>query len=174
MDALIRDVLHMAHVDGEAQMECFAVEDVLREAIGNLQEQLDEAAAQIVIDPSLPKFLGPRLVVRQVFQNLISNAVKYRHRDRVPEIHIASERRDHAWVFSVADNGQGIAPEYHDRIFEWFSRVPNTAATGSGVGLASSDRMLQRVGGRIWVESRTGQGSTFYFSVPSSNQAADC
>ena len=101
----------------------------------------------------------------QVFQNLIGNAIRYR-RDVPPRVHIAAERQGDAWLFSVKDNGIGIEPQYKDQVFGIFKRLHSTADSGTGMGLAICQRILERAGGRIWVESEVGSGSTFYFTIP--------
>jgi two-component system, chemotaxis family, sensor kinase Cph1 len=120
------------------------------------------------------RVVAPRPVIRQAFQNLLSNAIKYRQDKRPPEIHIRGYRQEGEWTFSVSDNGQGIPDEYRDRLFQWFSRVPGTKASGNGIGLASIERMLERVGGRIWMESEPGSGSTFHFTVPANQERVEC
>jgi signal transduction histidine kinase len=102
----------------------------------------------------------------QLFQNLISNALKYCEKERRPEIDVSAERRDDSWVFSVKDNGIGIAPEYHDQIFGVFKRLHGRDVPGTGIGLAICKRIMDHYGGRLWLESEVGQGSTFYFSFP--------
>jgi chemotaxis family two-component system sensor kinase Cph1 len=101
----------------------------------------------------------------QLFQNLIGNAIKYRSKER-PEIAIAAERRQDAWLFSVTDNGVGIGPEYVAYIFGIFKRLHRDDDSGTGIGLAICKAAVERLGGRIWVESQVGFGSVFYFELP--------
>jgi signal transduction histidine kinase len=101
----------------------------------------------------------------QVFQNLISNAVKYRHADRQPRIHVSAEQAGDEWIFSVRDNGAGIAEEYQRQIFGLFKRLHGFRESGSGIGLALCQKVIERRGGRIWVESNK-HGSTFRFTLP--------
>jgi light-regulated signal transduction histidine kinase (bacteriophytochrome) len=113
--------------------------------------------------------------LQQVFQNLISNALKYRYQDP-PRIHISAEDRGAAWCFSIEDNGIGIESQYKEKIFGVFKRLHNDQKySGTGIGLAICQRVVQRYGGRIWVESEPGKGSTFFFTIPKRaqpNQAA--
>jgi light-regulated signal transduction histidine kinase (bacteriophytochrome) len=105
--------------------------------------------------------------MRQVFQNLIGNAIKYRSPDRAPTVHISAERRDASWIFMVRDNGIGIEPQYKEQIFGLFTRLHTTDRyTGTGIGLAICQRIVERYHGRIWVESEPGRGSDFRFSFP--------
>ena len=104
---------------------------------------------------------------QQLFQNLIGNALKYRKMDHPPQIRVTAERRECGWLFGVRDNGVGIDPKYHQTVFGMFKRLDNGERAGSGLGLAICQKIVERYGGRIWVESRPGEGATFLFSVPS-------
>ena len=101
-----------------------------------------------------------------MFQNLIGNAIKYSRHEVPPVIRVSAIRRDREWVFSVQDNGQGIAPEYQQKVFQLFSRLHGKEVAGTGIGLATVKRIVERHGGRVWLESEPGVGSTFYFSLP--------
>ena len=109
--------------------------------------------------------LGHRAHFVQLVQNLISNAIKYRAQ-RPPRIHISAEWKEGHWVLAVADNGIGIAPEHHQKIFGVFKRLHGKNVPGTGIGLAICQRVVERYKGRIWVESQPDQGATFYFTLP--------
>jgi signal transduction histidine kinase len=106
-----------------------------------------------------------RAVLVQLFQNLIGNALKYRGADK-PRIHVSAKRQGEEWLFSISDNGEGIAAQYHLQIFGIFKRLHGQDYPGTGIGLATCKKIVERYGGRIWVESEAGKGSTFFFTLP--------
>ena len=115
---------------------------------------------------TLPEVMVDSTQLIQVFQNLILNGIKF-HSEEAPKIHIAAEKKANEWVFSVQDNGIGIDPQYSKRIFEIFKRLHTREKySGTGIGLAICKRIVEGHGGRIWVESELGKGSTFYFTLP--------
>jgi signal transduction histidine kinase len=105
------------------------------------------------------------VMLMQVFQNLISNAIKYRGA-ATPRIHVSAQREAEGWQFAVRDNGVGIDPQDADRVFGMFKRLHGGEIPGTGIGLAICKKVVERQGGRIWVESEAGQGSTFKFTIP--------
>jgi signal transduction histidine kinase len=121
---------------------------------------------------SLPPVLIDATHLSQIFQNLIGNAIHYRG-SAVPRIHIGVGDQGEMWLFSCTDNGLGIAHEYQLQIFEPFKRLHGTDRSGSGIGLAICKKIVERFGGRIWVESEEGSGSTFFFTLPKASQG-DC
>lgn len=138
---------------------------VLNDVITDLQVQLDESDTTIVCD-GLPTVVGDANQLKQVFSNLVSNAIKYSGEDP-PHVEIAAERQGDRHVFSVADTGIGIAPEYTDQIFELFNRLhSNETYQGTGIGLALCRKIISNHGGDIWVDSELGEGTTFYFTLP--------
>jgi signal transduction histidine kinase len=139
--------------------------ETLAQAVANLDLSIRESGA-VVRHDGLPTVIGNPSLLTQLFQNLIGNAIKFRSADR-PEIRVSAGRRGDEWLFSIQDNGIGIAPQYAERIFVIFQRLHGRSEyPGTGVGLAICKRIVTRHGGRIWVESQPGRGSTFYFTLP--------
>lgn len=141
---------------------------VLETALSNLKVAIQDSGAAITRS-ALPHIRMYEFQLEQLFQNLIGNAIRYRS-DEAPRISIAAERRGEEWQFSVQDNGIGIEPQFQKQIFGIFKRLHSKAEyPGTGMGLAICQRIVERAGGRIWVESQPGKGSTFYFTVPCRN-----
>jgi signal transduction histidine kinase len=136
----------------------------LDSAVGNLKAAIEESGAGISSDP-LPVIRGQGVHFVQLFQNLIGNAIKYRG-TATPRIGISVERFGGQWTFAVADNGIGIDPRDHRTIFSMFKRLHGTDIPGTGMGLAICQRIVEHYRGRIWVESQSGAGATFYFTLP--------
>jgi signal transduction histidine kinase len=124
---------------------------------------VEQTGATISFD-SLPVVVGEPSLLGDLFQNLLSNALKFRS-EEPPEIRVEAERGDGEWGFSVTDNGQGIGPRHAARVFEMFQRLADRGTPGTGIGLAICRRIVERHGGRIWVEARPGGGSTFRFTI---------
>ena len=165
MEQLIADLLTYSRVSHGGELVAVAIDEVLAEVRQGLAMQIEERGAEIVADP-LPSVLADRSQVFQVLQNLVGNALKFCG-DVAPKIHITAEERGAHWVLGVGDNGIGIAPEHVEQIFKVFRRLhPQGQYAGTGVGLAIVKRVIERHGGEIWVESAPGEGSTFYFSLP--------
>lgn len=166
MDELIQDLLTYSRVGTHgrdfAQVDCL---DAFRRAMANLSLSVEESGARITHEP-LPIVNGDVVQLTQLFQNLIGNAIKFRG-SRPPEIHLGTNLRGEEWEFTVADNGIGIAPEDFQRIFIVFQRLHSREKyAGTGIGLAVCKKIVERHGGRIWVESKPGQGTTFHFTMP--------
>jgi signal transduction histidine kinase len=136
----------------------------LEAARSNLVMQLNAAQANVTAGP-LPRVRYVSAHLIQLFQNLLSNALKYR-RDEPLTIRIECRTEPDEYVFSVGDNGIGIAPEYHDRVFGVFKRLHGRNVPGTGIGLAICRRIVQNHGGHMWLESVPGQGSIFFFTIP--------
>ncbi len=166
MRQLIDDLLQFSRIDtkhGE-----FAIVDMNKVAHtveNNLQMAIGEARAHIVIEP-LPTVLADETQMVQVLQNLISNAIKF-HGAEAPRVEVSARHRGHEWIIAVKDNGIGIDPKYHENLFKMFQRLhTNEQYPGTGIGLAISKKIVERHGGRIWVESKKGVGSIFFFTIP--------
>lgn len=166
MQTLIDDVLAYSKVDLKGvEFALTESENALDRALINLRGRIAETGATIDRDP-LPTVMADSTQLMQLFQNLIGNAIKF-HSDKSPKISIKAERIDDAWLFSVADNGIGIDPQFSDRIFVIFQRLhTRDEYPGTGMGLAICKKIIECHRGRIWVESEPEQGSTFYFTIP--------
>jgi two-component system sensor histidine kinase/response regulator len=166
MHVLIRDLLSYARARTEPpELEATDADAVARQVLQSLSSPLQEAGAQVVVDP-LPRVTADPTQLAQVFQNLVDNAVKFRSKEP-PQVRISAERRAGAWVFRVVDNGIGIDPKDHDRIFEPCTRLhARDDYPGTGLGLAICRKVVESHGGDIGVESAKGRGSTFWFSLP--------
>ncbi|MGB4889142.1 MAG: ATP-binding protein [Nitrospira sp.] len=165
MQRLILDLLAYSRVNTAGrQFEPTAMETVLKAALNNLTDAVKESQAIITHDP-LPAVMGDDKQLAQLFQNLLSNAVKFGGA-QPPRIHISAKQTDGEWLFSVRDHGIGLDPQYVDRIFVIFQRLHTRAEyPGTGIGLAICKKIVERHGGRIWVESELGKGATFYFTL---------
>jgi PAS domain S-box-containing protein len=165
MRELLADLLAYTEMSAQAEKpyEPVDLNQVFEQTLGNCRTAINESAAVITVDP-LPTIPGHEPHFLQLFQNLISNAIKYRSGEP-PRIHVSATRAGAFWRFAVADNGIGIAPEYHEKIFGVFKRLHDKKMPGTGIGLAICQRVVERYDGRIWVESEAGRGSTFYFTI---------
>ncbi len=163
---LINDLLEFSRVTTRAkEPELTDCEFVLNHILSNLEVFTEENDAT-VSHSSLPEVMADSTQLAQVFQNLIINGIKF-HSDEAPKIHISAEKKASEWVFLVKDNGIGIDPQYSEKIFEVFKRLHGKEEyPGTGIGLAVCKKIVERHGGRIWVESELGKGSTFYFTLP--------
>jgi len=165
MKALIMDLLEYSRV-GTAK-EGFGEVDtaVVMQEVGDIFRERIIAARATVDIGMLPKVWGDKVQLLQLFQNLLSNALKY-HSDRLPVIRVSAKEETGHWLFAVEDNGIGIDAQFFDKIFIIFQRLHNkTDYSGTGIGLAICKKIVERHGGKIWVESRPNEGSTFYFTV---------
>jgi PAS domain S-box-containing protein len=166
MRGLLADLLAYSEIgqDGDEPGGTVDLNDALETAKQNLSVSIEEAGALIESDP-LPVVSGQSGQFVQLFQNLVGNAIKYRS-EAPPRIRVSCERIGGEYRFGVADNGIGIDPEYHKQIFTMFKRLHGKKIPGTGIGLAICQRVVERHGGRIWVESQSGLGATFYFTLP--------
>lgn len=173
MQALIGGLLSYSRVGaGDHVTIRVDLNDTLDLALVNLSQGLLETGALITRDP-LPTITGEPTQLAQVFQNLIANANKFQRPDIKPHIHISAVRQGANWVVSVKDNGIGIEPEFFDRIFVIFQRLHTRAEfAGTGIGLSVCKKVVERHGGRIWIESEPGQGTLFCFSLPAMTEVS--
>lgn len=173
MQQLIIDLLAYSRVGTKGKE--FKLTDgkaVVRQTLANLQVAIAEKGAAVTHDP-LPAIMADAGQLVQLLQNLVGNAIKFCGSD-VPHVHISAVQKDADWVFAVRDNGIGISPEYAERIFLIFQRLHSRREyAGTGIGLAICKRIVERHGGRIWVESQLGEGATFYFTIPAIGQSCD-
>jgi len=171
MSRLIDDFLAYSRVGTErARYEQTDLNGVVKDAIANLKSVIQESKAKITYG-KLPSINCNPLHMTAVFQNLLSNAIKYKG-EKNPDIRITANRKNGAWLFAVADNGQGIEPWYHERIFLLFFKMHDPKKyPGSGIGLALCKRVIEKHGGKIWLESEKGKGTTFYFTIPDDSKA---
>jgi len=169
MQRLINDLLEFSRVSTRGKaLQPVDVTRVLGTVRANLSVAIQDAGA-LVTNDALPTVMADETQLVQLLQNLIGNAIKFRGRER-PHVHVGAQATATEWVFAVRDNGIGIAPEYFERIFVIFQRLhARDEYPGTGIGLAVCRRILDRHGGRIWVESEPGHGSTFYFALPTRN-----
>ncbi|MBZ5657392.1 MAG: response regulator [Acidobacteriia bacterium] len=170
MQVLVQDLLTFSRIGRQAadlqNTDCNAV---LETAVKNLRAAVDESGVRVRHDV-LPTVMADGSQLLQVFQNLIGNAIKFRGPEP-PAIHVSASKQGREWVFSVADNGIGIAPEDAEIVFVIFKRLHTRAEyPGSGIGLAICKKIIERQGGRIWVESQPGRGSTFKFTLPATRE----
>jgi signal transduction histidine kinase len=172
MSILIHDLLEYSHtgVQRTVPTEPASTESALNEVLFSLSAAIQESGATITHDPLPEVWLESRSLV-QLLQNLIGNAIKYRS-NRPLHIHISAELVGDEWLFSVRDNGIGIAPQYHDRIFGIFKRLHGKEIPGTGIGLAICQRIVEWHGGKIWVESDTDAGAVFRFTLANEPQRA--
>ncbi len=166
MRSLIDDLLDYSRVDTKGK-EFVPVDmhKVVESVLKVLKLPIEENKAEVIVGP-LPTISGDKTQMSQVMQNLISNAIKF-HGDERPKIEVSSRQNSREWIIAVKDNGIGLKMEYADKIFQMFQRLhTNEKYQGTGVGLAIVKKIIERHGGRIWVESKEGEGSTFTFTLP--------
>jgi light-regulated signal transduction histidine kinase (bacteriophytochrome) len=166
MRDLLADLLSYTRVTADEQEPSEFLD--LNLILDGVQQDLSsviETSGAVIIRDALPTLCLHEAHARQLFQNLISNAIKYKS-NSPPIIQVRATRELSHWRFAVSDNGMGIEPEYHQTIFGVFKRLHGKTIPGTGIGLAICQRVVERYGGRIWVDSRLNEGSTFYFTLP--------
>jgi len=165
MRAFIDDLLRYSQsTHAGSDVRPLDLEKVFTDAISSLGAAIEESGAAITHDP-LPVLIGDARI-EYVLQNLLSNAIKYCRKGVSPQIHVSAKVERDTWVFSVQDNGIGIEPQYQNAIFQVFHRLHGKDVPGTGVGLALAQKIVETNAGKMWVESKPGVGSTFYFTIP--------
>jgi light-regulated signal transduction histidine kinase (bacteriophytochrome) len=167
MQALINALLSYSRIGTKGKaFEPVNCNDVFNTALKNLQLAIEESKAVVTHSP-LPTVIGDATQLGQLFQNLIGNAIKFRGDDKPPAIHVSTEQNGKEWVFSFRDDGIGIDSQFSERIFIIFQRLHRKEEyPGTGIGLALCKKIVERHGGRIWVESEPAKGATFWFTIP--------
>jgi PAS domain S-box-containing protein len=167
MEALIHDLLTFSRAVHTEELPIGTADlaESFREALSVLRNRIEDSGCVITAE-FLPQVSGDVSQMAHVFQNLLSNALKYRKQETPPRIHIAARRNGSDWIISVRDNGIGFQPQYAERIFGLFKRLHKDEYPGTGLGLAICKRIVERYGGRIWAEGTPGVGATFHFSLP--------
>lgn len=167
MQTLIKDLLDYSRIGkkdlNKTDIDCNIL---LKEALDDLSKSINESAAEIHTE-KLPIIKGYPLEIKSLFQNLISNAIKFQKKDTHPIIHIAAKDNNTEWLFTIKDNGIGIDKIYYNKLFVLFQRLHNKGEyPGTGIGLVQCRKIVELHGGKIWVDSQIGKGSTFYFTIP--------
>jgi PAS domain S-box-containing protein len=170
MEHLLSDLLELSRIGRvDADVEAVDLRSVVQEVLDQLDQMLVQRGATVTGADTLPVVAANRAHLLQLFTNLIDNAVKYTPADRCPTIEIHSEERGEEWELSVADNGVGIPVVFQEKVFGVFQRLPEGKAlnpNGTGIGLATVSRIIEKFGGRLWVESQEGIGTTIHFTLP--------
>ncbi len=170
MDRLLKDLLGYTTLRSkESSLKLVDAGSALRHALGDLEGAIRECHAEVTAD-ELPVVMADEMELRHVFENLIGNAIKF-HGPDAPRVHVSTKKNGSSWIFSVQDNGIGIEPEYFERIFVICQRLHKRGEyAGNGIGLTIVKRIVERHGGRIWVESLPGRGCDFQFTLPASSE----
>jgi signal transduction histidine kinase len=164
LQVLMSDILAYSQIGGAQATKLVPLRESLEMALTNLKSEIEETAT-VVDCGTLPIARADRALMTLVFQNLLNNAIKYRA-NLPPRIRVEGKRENGEWVLAIADNGQGFNPRYAEMIFLPFKRLHGPDMPGSGIGLATCKRVVERLGGRIWAQSAAGKGATFYFTLP--------
>lgn len=170
MQTLINDLLEYSRVGTRGgELRPTSCDELLNQVVTDLAPSIAESQAEITWDP-LPTIRADPTQIRRLFQNLLSNAIKFRG-EEPPKVHVSARPHTGQWLFSIADNGIGIDPQYADRVFTIFQRLHSRQEyPGTGIGLAICRKIVERHGGRIWVEDNAGPGTTFHFTIPRSRK----
>ena len=169
LDAMIQDILVYSKITNkERNLKHVNINKVIEQTHLNLKAAIDENNAEIMYKNLPSLFIDEQLMI-QLFQNLISNAIKYRA-EECPKIQISADKEDNQWLFGVKDNGIGISKNHLEKIFTIFQRLhTHEEYEGTGIGLAIAQKIVHQHGGQIWAESQPGDGTSFYFTIPTKN-----
>jgi signal transduction histidine kinase len=173
MQTLIHDLLAYSRVETKRKPLAYVdLNQMMEQVLQHLQPAIADRQAQIVYE-RLPHMVADPSQMLQLFQNLIGNGIKF-NREDCPAVHISAQRLEREWLFTVSDNGIGISPEHSERIFVIFQRLHTRKEyEGSGIGLSICKKIVERHGGRIWLESKAGEGTRFFFTIPDLEGTAD-
>ena len=167
MDRLLTHLLDYSRTGKLGEIENVPIGESVADALLILTEAIHQADAKVLVEEKMPTITANRSDLVRLFQNLLSNSIKYRSPDRAPEIRIGSRRQENDYLVWVKDNGMGIDPEHHERAFQIFQRlVPKDSYEGVGIGLAICKKIVEHSGGKIWIVSEVGEGSTFFMTFP--------
>ncbi|OFX13725.1 MAG: hypothetical protein A2516_02630 [Alphaproteobacteria bacterium RIFOXYD12_FULL_60_8] len=174
MSALIHDLLQYSRVQRQGVSSALVSSEMAaRTALAMLAREIEITSAEVVMG-DLPVVRADKTLLSLVFQNLIGNALKYRSPERTPKIRVRAARQGKIWVFSIQDNGIGIDAQYFDRIFGIFQRLHRREdVPGTGIGLSLVQKITERLGGRVWLDSKVGEGTTFHFTIPAADETVD-
>ena len=169
MQNLIKDLLDFSRVGRNMSVAVVDCNKILKEILADLDLSIQESNAKITSD-LLPVLSGNETELKRLFLNLISNAIKFRPKDRTPEIAITVEAKDTEYLFAIKDNGIGIKEQFIPKLFVIFQRLNRVEEyPGTGIGLATCKKIVTLHNGKIWIESKWGEGTTFYFTLPKEN-----
>jgi len=166
MQSLVRDLLDYSRIGNDKNKIAIDCNTLLQDVLNDMNESISESKTEIYSE-QLPVITGYLSAIKSLFQNLISNAVKFRKKDVHPIINISVEAKRNEWIFTIRDNGIGIENQYFEKLFVIFQRLHTKAEyAGTGIGLAHVKKIIELHEGKIWVESEPGKGTTFYFTIP--------
>ncbi len=167
MQQMINDILVLSRISNGKDFLPINVENIINIVIENLRNSIEKHNAIVTFDNPMPTILADKTQLIQLFQNLVANGIKFHRKGEPPKIHISSKKVHNERIFSVNDNGMGIDNKYFEKLFIIFSRLHSKEKyPGTGIGLAICKKIVECHNGKIWVESKVGEGSTFYFSIP--------
>lgn len=173
MQRLVNDLLTYSRVGAQGHpLQPTDTATVLGHALRSLQPKIKAAGAEVIVE-KLPVVNADEMQLGQVFQNLVGNALKFGRPGEHPRVRVGAQPSPQGWTFFVEDNGIGIDGQYSERIFQMFQRLHDREAyEGSGIGLTIAKKIVERHGGRIWFESEAGKGTTFFFTIPATEEKA--